>query len=301
MFSDFTLSKHTFYLTALEDMLLPTNKASMLRGGFGNIFRRLNCINKKNKTCTNCPIKETCAYSYIFETTEFSQKPRPYIIEVPFNDKRSFKKGETIKFTIVLLGKAINYLPHFIFTFIELGKKGLTKKQYKFELEKVIDVDDSIVFQDNKIVKKGKVLSWDEILKNTKLNIINKLTLNFTTPLRLSENNDLVSNVSFSMKKKKLLKRISDICEFHCNKFDKIEDKPFIEKAKNIDVVLNNLKWKDWIRYSNRQKRKMIFGGLVGNITFKGNFEEFLPYIILGSYIHIGKNCTFGQGKYEII
>ncbi len=282
-------------------MLLPTNKASMLRGGFGNIFRRLNCINKKNKTCTNCPIKETCAYSYIFETTEFSQKPRPYIIEVPFNDKRSFKKGETIKFTIVLLGKAINYLPHFIFTFIELGKKGLTKKQYKFELEKVIDVDDSIVFQDNKIVKKGKVLSWDEILKNTKLNIINKLTLNFTTPLRLSENNDLVSNVSFSLIIKKLLKRISDICEFHCNKFDKIEDKPFIEKAKNIDVVLNNLKWKDWIRYSNRQKRKMIFGGLVGNITFKGNFEEFLPYIILGSYIHIGKNCTFGQGKYEII
>ena len=263
-------------------MLLPTNKASMLRGGFGNIFRRLNCINKKNKTCTNCPIKETCAYSYIFETTEFSQKPRPYIIEVPFNDKRSFKKGETIKFTIVLLGKAINYLPHFIFTFIELGKKGLTKKQYKFELEKVIDVDDSIVFQDNKIVKKGKVLSWDEILKNTKLNIINKLTLNFTTPLRLSENNDLVSNVSFSLIIKKLLKRISDICEFHCNKFDKIEDKPFIEKAKNIDVVLNNLKWKDWIRYSNRQKRKMIFGGLVGNITFKGNFEEF-------------------QGKYEII
>ena len=282
-------------------MLLPTNKASMLRGGFGNIFRRLNCINKKNKTCTNCPIKETCAYSYIFETTEFSQKPRPYIIEVPFNDKRSFKKGETIKFTIVLLGKAINYLPHFIFTFIELGKKGLTKKQYKFELEKVIDADDSIVFQDNKIVKKGKVLSWDEILKNTKLNIINKLTLNFITPLRLSENNDLVSNVSFSLIIKKLLKRINDICKFHCNKFDKIEDKPFIEKAKNIDVVLNNLKWKDWIRYSNRQKTKMTFGGLLGNITFKGNFEDFLPYIILGSYIHIGKNCTFGQGKYEII
>ncbi len=301
MFSDFTLSKHTFYLTALEDMLLPTNKASMLRGGFGNIFRRLNCINKKNKTCTNCPIKETCAYSYIFETTEFSQKPRPYIIEVPFNDKRSFKKGETIQFTIVLLGKAINYLPHFIFTFIELGKKGLTKKQYKFELVKVTDIDNNIVFQDNKIIKKGKVLSWDEILKNTKLNIKNKLTLDFTTPLRLSENNELVSDISFSLIIKKLLKRINDICEFHCDKFNKIETKTIIEKAKSIDIVLNNLEWKDWIRYSNRQKRKMLFGGLLGNITFKGDFKEFLPYIILGSYIHIGKNCTFGQGKYEIL
>ena len=120
LFSGFTLSKHTFYLTALEDMLLPTNKSSMLRGGFGNVFKKLNCINKSNKICITCPVKETCVYSYIFETSEFSQKVRPYIVEVPFNDKRSFKKGELIPFTIVLLGNATKYLPHFIFAFIEI-------------------------------------------------------------------------------------------------------------------------------------------------------------------------------------
>ena len=282
-------------------MLLPTNKASMLRGGFGGVFKKLNCINKSNKTCTACPIKETCAYSYIFETSKFSQKTRPYIIEVPFQDKRFFKKGEIIPFTIVLLGRAVNYLPHFIFTFIELGKKGLTKKQYKFELAKVMDIDNNIVFRDNKIIKKGKVLNWNEILKYTKLNIENKLTLNFMTPLRFAQNNELQSEISFKMIIKKLTKRINDIYEYHCNVQDKIDYKPLIEKAKNINIVFNNLKWVDWIRYSNRQKRKMKFGGLLGNITFEGNFKEFLPYIILGSYIHIGKNCTFGQGKYEII
>lgn len=282
-------------------MLLPTNKASMLRGGFGNIFRKLNCINKSNKTCKGCPVKETCAYSYIFETQEFSQKTRPYIIEVPFNDKRSFKKDEMIPFSIVLLGNATKFLPHFIFTFIELGKKGLTKKQYKFKLEKVVDTDGSIVFQNDKIVKKGIVLNWDEIIKNRKLNIQDKLTLNFTTPLRIAQDNELQSEISFELIMKKLTKRINDIYKYHCDIHDNIDYKPLIEKAKDINIAFNNLKWKDWIRYSNRQKRKMIFGGLLGNITFKGNFEEFLPYIILGSYIHIGKNCTFGQGKYEII
>lgn len=282
-------------------MLLPTNKASMLRGGFGNIFKRLNCINKSSKTCKNCPVTETCSYSYIFETMEYSQKTRPYIIEVPFNDKRSFKKDDIIPFTIVLLGKAVNYLPHFIFTFIELGKKGLTKKNYKFKLEKVIDSNNNIVFQDDKIIKKGKILNWDEIVKNTKLNIKDKLTLNFTTPLRLTENNKLISQISFEIIMKKLTKRINDIYKYHCNTIEKVDYKPLIQKAENISIALNNLKWKDWVRYSNRQKTKMTFGGLLGNITFKGNFEEFLPYIILGSYIHIGKNCTFGQGKYEIV
>lgn len=301
MFSSFTFSKHTFYLTALEDMLLPTNKASMLRGGFGNCFKKLNCINKFNRTCKNCPVKETCVYSYIFETSEYSQKTRPYIIEVPFNDKRSFKKGEIIPFTLVLLCNATKYLPHFIFTFIELGKKGLTKNQYKFKLEKVIDIDKKIVFQNDKLISKGKILSWNEILKESKINITDKLTLNFVTPLRLAQNNKLQSEISFELIIKKLTTRINDIYKYHCDIHNKIDYKPLIEKAKDIEVSFNNLKWKDWIRYSNRQKRTMTFGGLLGNITFEGNFEEFLPYIILGSYIHIGKNCTFGQGKYEII
>jgi hypothetical protein len=301
LFQGFTFSKYTFYLTALENMLLPTNKASMLRGGFGNIFKKLNCINKISKICKDCPIKETCAYSYIFETAEYSQKIRPYIIEVPFNDKRSYKKNEIISFTIVLLCNATKYLPHFIFTFMELGKKGLTKKKYKFNLEQVIDSNNNIIFKDNKIINKGKISNWDEIIKESKINIKDKLTLNFTTPLRLATNNKLQSKISFELIIKKLIKRINDIYKYHCNIHNKINSKAIIKKAKDIEISFSNLKWKDWIRYSNRQKRKMTFGGLLGHITFKGSFEEFLPYLVLGSYIHIGKNCTFGQGKYEII
>lgn len=301
MFTNFKLSKYTFNLIAHEDMMLPTNKASTLRGGFGNIFKKLNCINKQRKKCISCPVQNTCAYAYVFETSEYSQKPRPYIIEVPFNDKRNYKKGETIKFKIVLLGKATNYLPHFIFSFIELGKKGLTKNNYKFTLDKVFDIDNKLIFADNQIIEKGRILTWQDIIDNTKLNIQDKLTLNFVTPLRISYYKKLVSDITFELLMKKLTKRINDIYKYHCETSNQIDYKELIKNAKNIEVSFNNLKWKDWTRYSNRQKKTMLFGGLLGNITFKGNFEEFLPYLLLGSFIHVGKNCTFGQGKYEII
>jgi CRISPR/Cas system endoribonuclease Cas6 (RAMP superfamily) len=44
----------------------------------------------------------------------------------------------------------------------------------------------------------------------------------------------------------------------------------------------------------------MMMGGFLGSISFTGDFKEFLPFIILGQYIHVGKGTSFGLGKYEI-
>jgi CRISPR/Cas system endoribonuclease Cas6 (RAMP superfamily) len=44
----------------------------------------------------------------------------------------------------------------------------------------------------------------------------------------------------------------------------------------------------------------MKFGGLIGSITYEGKFDKFLPLLKLGEFIHIGKNTTFGLGKYKI-
>ena len=44
----------------------------------------------------------------------------------------------------------------------------------------------------------------------------------------------------------------------------------------------------------------MKLGGFLGRISFKGDLEEFLPVIKAGEYLHVGKACTFGLGKYEI-
>jgi len=44
----------------------------------------------------------------------------------------------------------------------------------------------------------------------------------------------------------------------------------------------------------------MKLGGIIGNITYAGNLEQFLPFIVLGKYVHVGKGATFGLGQYEI-
>ena len=47
----------------------------------------------------------------------------------------------------------------------------------------------------------------------------------------------------------------------------------------------------------------MLLGGFVGRATFTfdgADLEQFLPLILLGKYIHVGKGTSFGLGKYEI-
>lgn len=73
-----------------------------------------------------------------------------------------------------------------------------------------------------------------------------------------------------------------------------------IEKAQAIKTIGSNLRWHDWERYSARQDTRMKMGGFVGEITFEGNIEPFMPLIKAGEVLHVGKGTTFGFGKYEI-
>jgi len=90
---------------------------------------------------------------------------------------------------------------------------------------------------------------------------------------------------------------------FHCGKELKVDFRNLIEKAKKVKKEDSNLGWYDWQRYSARQNTRMLLGGFIGKVTFSFDGvepEQFLPLVLLGSYIHIGKGTSFGLGKYEI-
>jgi hypothetical protein len=118
-FAEFTFNRYSFEIKTRQDSLLPANRSSMFRGGFGHIFKQLNCVNKSNPACKECQLSKTCAYSSVFETHDINDVARPYIFETLLNDKRDYKKDEFIEFDLVLMGKANQYLPHFIYILIK--------------------------------------------------------------------------------------------------------------------------------------------------------------------------------------
>jgi hypothetical protein len=134
-----------FSLVPLEPIILPPYKGSTLRGGFGSTFRRIVCVTR-DKKCRECLLKGKCVYSYVFETPppadtvimrKYEAAPHPFVIEPPLEQKRVYNPEEDLLFGLVLVGRAIDYLPYFIYTFDELGKAGLGKGRGKYELKTV--------------------------------------------------------------------------------------------------------------------------------------------------------------------
>ncbi|MEW6068484.1 MAG: CRISPR system precrRNA processing endoribonuclease RAMP protein Cas6 [Nitrospirota bacterium] len=310
-----------FSLTAKEPIILPAYKGSTLRGGFGYAFKRVVCA-IKDKECLNCLLKEKCVYSYVFETPphldtkimrKYRSAPHPFIIEPPIERRRGYKPDDEINFGLILIGRAIDYLPYFIYTFDELGKMGIGKGKAKYELKTVssqesavsISEKEKVIYtSETKTIKQFKPSTILLDFQNLNSETFNShlLILDFITPTRILYNSHFTFDLEFHVLVRNLLRRLSLLYYFHCNGDPSEWDfKGIIEKAKEIKVVKTDLKWHDWERYSARQDTRMKMGGFIGEITFEGDIKPFMPLIRTGEVLHIGKGTSFGLGKYKIV
>lgn len=217
-------------------------------------------------------------------------------------------------FRLTLIGKAIDYLPYFIYSFEELGKIGIGKGRGRFELIEVKRRESETGSQDTKSVEKVIYSSASSTLKTSERSFIdlnpdagfsaggaNLLTLDFLTPARIIYDNHLNLDLEFHILIRQLLRRIALLAYFHCgDDASEIDFKGLIEKAKEVKARESNLKWHDWERYSARQDTRMKLGGLTGEITFEGCLEPFMPIIRAGEILHVGKGTSFGLGSHEI-
>jgi CRISPR-associated endoribonuclease Cas6 len=69
--------------------------------------------------------------------------------------------------------------------------------------------------------------------------------------------------------------------------------------AEGIDDE-RELHWREWTRFSSRQKQEMTLGGVVGDWVIRGDLEPLMPWLWLGQWLHVGKNATMGMGSYSL-
>lgn len=65
-------------------------------------------------------------------------------------------------------------------------------------------------------------------------------------------------------------------------------------------ITGQNMKKQYIKRYSSTQDSHMTLQGIIGSVTFDIISEQCLDYLIAGEVTYIGKNTSFGFGKYII-
>lgn len=304
---------YKFIISFLEDAELPPYKGSTLRGGFGHAFKKAVCV-FRDRQCADCNLKQTCAYSYIFETSppeetsipgfgRYDTIPHPFVIEPPLDRRTGLKKRDELEFGLVLIGKAVKYLPYFVLAFERLGELGIGKGKRKYALQEVVCNELNIYEPAKRHLTTGSV-KHIEIPESYTFDTVEneELALEFVTPVRIKYQRDSVVDLHFYILITNLLRRIFLLNYFHGERLEPGWDhRQIINEAKEIAIRLNQLRWYDWERYSSRQKTRMKLGGLIGGIVYYGPISPFRPLINVGELLHVGKGTSFGLGKYVIV
>jgi len=326
MASDFALVRHIFSLHHFRFHLEPNaplhmpafNKGNAIRGGFGNAFRRIVC-HAGCREPENCELRNVCPYTAVFHpfVPEGSEKisrnrdiPRPFVIKPPLETKETYLPGERISFDMVLVGRIKDYLPYFIVTFKEFSQAGLGRNRAPVELLGVDHVGPDgmatpvYTNKDNLVRPPAEAISWADLCHSNGtgngLAKVKRITLRFLTPTLLRANGVMSRRPSFGPLAKRLRDRINALAYFYCGAGLDIDFKGFGDAAEKIRIVSDSTGWVESSRYSRRREVTHDLSGFIGEVTFEGDLEMFLPYLNLGEYLHVGKNAVFGNGWYEI-
>jgi len=305
-------AKYQFMCRLENEAVLPYYKGSTFRGVFGHALKRVVCALKREE-CGQCLLKERCVYALVFETpvalksvqsSRTASPPHPFVIEPPLTTSTRFPEGASFDFQLLLFGDTNKNLPYFIYAFEQMGKIGIGKKvngkRGRFVLKKVRCGEDIIYADiDQKLNMTSSVqtitLGPDESHSEKEFN----LRLHLLTPLRLKFENRLKADLPFHVLVRAMLRRISTLFNTYGQGEPELDYRGLVKKAEQIKVAEADLRWFDLRRYSLRQDKAMLMGGMLGTITYHGDLNEYVPLIDLCSELHLGKQTSFGLGKIE--
>ncbi len=129
--------------------------------------------------------------------------------------------------------------------------------------------------------------------------ITKQVRMIFLTPTRITLKGKLCRRPEFDVIVRSLLRRLWFLSYFHDQPIE-IDHRSFINAARQIELKEAVLAGADWEHFSRRQNRTVEYTGITGWAIYTGELGQFLPLLRAGEILHIGKNTTFGMGKYQL-
>lgn len=311
----FTFTHYRFTLCPQESLVMPAHsKGNTIRGGFGSAFRRLACIDLR-LDCPTCELRHTCPYTQVFNpfvppATERLSKnqniPRPFVIKPPLEFKTRYLPGESLTFDFVVIGKAIDYLPYFVVAWRELTENGFGLNRARCTLSAISSLnlrgEEQIVYdgREGTVRPLAEHLNWQTlVVRRVGVSEVRELTLRFLTPTTVKAEGEVVAVPQFHQLIKRLRDRVNALASFYCGGALDLDFKALGQQAEAIQTVRVNSQWIDRTRWTRKGVAQDL-SGCIGEVTYRSDLGPFLPLLLLGEYIHVGKNAAFGNGWYKL-
>lgn len=295
--------KLIFALELTENTILPENKVSALRGGIGEMLLRANCIG--DRQCERCYFASECIIQHTMYS-QFEKKPRfvttgesiGYVIECD-NYQKEFRKGNLLRFQLILFGKTAVYFNLFLQAIHMLGMNGLGKHASHFRIRNIENMSGESVLDglDVHMDRYQVRMIQDYVehrLKTWKGETSVKMV--FETPLTVKYNGKFLREFNMDAIVRSVKRRI-----YMLDCFEGIDGEDAFDEDYRLPVIRRQeVNRKAVKRFSSRKQSSMYLNGIQGKIELEQVEPDTLGLLLAGELIHIGKNTSFGFGKYRI-
>lgn len=301
----------SFHITAVEPLLLPEQKGSTFRGGLGTALAQLCRDKSRHCRCQNCPESARCPYASLFSNPSSAAQtpplqaanlPHPFVLRPPRTTQQHFSPGDGLEFQLVLFGKYAVYLPFYIYAFDVFGENGIGKGRGRFRLCRVLDaMTGHEVYNEHDRTPAADfgLVHFSDLQRQNESRSCTAVKLDFVSTTCVLDQNRAVTRLPFDLLVRSLLRRASSLAALYEGSTWELDYHALIERAqKQVPSFQCQFYPSSWERFSSSQNRHTPMEGFMGQVTYQGNLDAFLPLLVLGEYMHVGRKTTFGMGQY---
>lgn len=290
-----------FKIRFWEDTRLPKNKVSAIRGGIGEMLLRANCIRDRN--CGACDFESECIVRRTMYS-KFERKPSfitsgdsvGYVLECE-NYEEDFRAGDTLGFQLILFGKTIVYFSQFLQAVCQLGAAGLGKEHSRYDIISITNTKGRELLEGQNVLMERYEIQTigDYVRYRLDSTSVWEYRIRFKTPASLKYQGEFQERLSVEAIIPAACRRLYILDCFEgldCQETRWQGDLPGEEEVSSQVITV--------YRYSGTQDRKVALRGVKGDMKLSGLPEELLRILLAGEIMHIGKNTSFGFGRYRV-
>ena len=294
-----------FTVESAGDSTLPKYKASAIRGGIGEMLLRASCI--RDRECECCDFLDECLVQRImyprmkiqpaFMTNRDSTG---YVIECE-DYHEEIGDGDAWKFNILLFGKVIAHFAQILDAVFRLGEAGIGRHGAQYRIREITNSSGHPILKGNDVVMRNyRVGTVGEYVKyrldRDSGHSGDRWRIKFQTPLCLKSNGVFLDFFDPKAVIAAIRRRI-----YILDCLEGIEAPQWLDKEAAFQVVRERHSMVSVPRYSNHRNEKMVLKGIEGDMETESIPGSLLPLLYAGELVHIGKNTSFGFGRYKVM
>jgi len=269
----------------------------MLRSVIGKELRGMSCVFKK-KECTSCLLAAQCLYARLFESVIDKDS-----CILPGRDRASHPftlfgepTEQMVRLHLLLMGEAVDFFPHFYVALTRAGECGIGRERHPFQVKSLSSGDDSLFLDRGAVTYRYLRREW-RLEKNagTDGEPWREITIEFISPVRVKREGRLATELSYRAFLEAVVRRMTILCGL----YGEGEAPPFSFFEQKEETA--HLGWWESKRWSARQQREMMLGGLIGMLRVRGRFSPLERSLLTAAVLFgVGKNTSFGLGRIKI-